>query len=375
MYLAIFFLGLFATKTIALAQSRSCNDTSLFRHCAPTASNRWLLVCSKFDSFAQLDLECTPSPKTTFMMLSLAPTRPQVFALNARHSSSRVLYGGGVSVLLYRITGIDLFRSDFLSDLGEKSLRIMDSVFEIYANGSRVDPTRPLSIPDGSRGLFSSSFNEITFRSSVIFKSALHPMAFQNADIFTLKVSGLTDSFLLVNLLRFAKHRPSLALNSSINTMDVTAYDVRLGSWLFHRDVHVRLASLFITGDLIRIEPDAFEHLRALRCVSVRVASLKRFFRAASRLEWLRTLDELNITKSTYFHDAYTNELHSRIFVYFSEMENAAASNDPRSMVNEAEMTRQSQVFYDEDFCIYSQLNISRTIAIQVSNHFITNYN
>lgn len=344
------------TETLSSRIPSPCEST-LFKTCIRSSSIRNFLVCSQFHSFDELDFTCKPDNitqlrKNRFYSLSIAPKTPLLFNLNLNALNSPLFKHGQVSLMIYHITGIDLFHSNFFTDSTERSITIMDSVFQVYANNSLLNSRHPLvlnnfkSLPLNFKSLFTSNNYEVIFRSSVVFKTPIHPILFKDSYIETLKVFGLTESFLRVNLMEFMNVNLSFRLNSNVNILFLYVNQARLKSSMFNAEIHGTVTSLNVIGEITGIDQSLFRKLVSLNWITFKVASLRDFFRSTG-LEWIRELDNLS-----------------------TSLKNLNFEQTDQREINIIEPKR---VFYDEDFCIYSLVNVSKNIVIQMHEMLTSN--
>lgn len=338
----------------SLLASRDLCDNMPFEHCNMSSSNQYFLICSNFDSFSQLNFECKKrikpisqlSPVKKVNKLSLAPKSPIIFSGDFLVPNNlSLLFDSTLEIYLYKLLGIEL-NTNLFDEIEDKSLYILDSIFEVYDNNRLVDNT--FNMESKNQGLFSTRFTDVVFKPAVMFRSPLHPVVFKNAFISNLHVNGLMNSFLRVNSLRFIDipNQPEY-LNSSIEALYLTVQNVKLDNSLLNELVFSDLKYLVVTGHVISIEKRLFQNLNQINSVRFQIYSIKNFFHCVG-LDWIGPLD--------------TVENSNQVRIDFEQID-----NDRRVLPDSM------NPFLDEDFCLYSRANFSENIVINVPNYLTNN--
>lgn len=267
---------------ISISKPSLMVDLSLYRKCTHMNTTQFILVCSNFKPFDELNFECQDDNnssdgdhrqhrlKDKYTLVSLAPKSPRVFDFSLVHSERNIIDSYHVDFFLYHLTGVELFTSQFfLQNHSSKSLVFIDSVFEIYARGTLLLAKHPILVRNQSltieTTLFSTKFQLLEFRSSVIYKTPIHPLAFKDMYASSLYVYGLVDSFLRVNMMTFM-NTPELnhqinPFNTTIENLHLFVHEVQMDTRLFSVHVHNRLETLQVYGKIVDIMPDMFRLL------------------------------------------------------------------------------------------------------------------
>lgn len=355
--------------TFSIASSSLPCELSLFRRCRPAVDNRLILICSNFKSFAELDFGCHINNlskivqegfQPRYNVLSLAPKTPQIFDLSISPSHLTILDPRVVYLYMYHLTGVELFAQFFTHDQNSKFLMILDSVFEVYANGTLLTANHPIIARNQSMTvkstLFSSFYSFIIFRPSVVFKKFIHPLVFKDLNVRNVQVFGLVDSFLRFNMMRFMP-TPELSdqienpFNTTICQMSLHVHEVKIDRNLLNSHVHSQLEFLEVSGKIVEIIPDFYRLVPKLNLLSLKVPSLRSFFHRTN-LKWLRVLDSMS--RSGLVRYVYFEQLGKSVFNF----ETGQTYVLPRSKV----------VIEDFDFCIFADFNLSANTIIEVSS-------
>lgn len=340
-------------------------QSSLYRQCTHINTSQFILVCSNFKSFDELHFECQADNDDShnlhrlndkYTRVSLAPKTPRVFDFSLAYSDNTIIDSYHVDILLYHLTGVELFTSQFfLHNHSSKTLEFIDRVFEIYAHGTLLSAKHPILVRNQSLTIgstfFSTRFKELAFRTSVVFKTPIHPLAFKDMYVHSFLVYGLVDSFLRVNLMTFMA-TPELNIgiinpyNTTIEYLDLFVHEVHIDTRLLNLHVHNRLGVLRVYGKFLEVMPDMFRLLPMLRSFRVEVPLLRSFIQRTN-WEWLRVLDSMS------------QEI--RKIIMLDEIKNY----DFTSNMNHGVGIEQ-KIIQDADFCLFAGFNLSNNTFLQV---------
>lgn len=191
------------------------------------------------------------------------------------------------------------------------------------------------------------------------FKDRVCPLVFRNANIRWLHVYNLVDSFYRRNVLEFWNDEnndddsPPLkaALNSIVSMLFLDKIDnVDLDTRLLNPRVFASLESVDVRGYVRSVSSTLFDSLPNLRIVNFRTTHFRKLAHHNSGIEWIRRMNaHLRVNMSNRTEVALKSDEYMYVLLSCEQV------------FQEASM---SEVFPDEDFCVYAKFPFDQLVFL-----------
>lgn len=276
-----------------------------------------------FNNFNQFNPACFKNLKICIFILKFLPNRKLILnnELNYTHITSSLKIGNSLKIQFVDLEGFDLANSpkaEFVSyEFYYTNLRVLNNCSEDF-----ISPFEKAFILD--------------FAFTVKYFLNTCPILFKNSNINSIRLYGLSDSFLKRNLLGFKSLNQSL--NSSIKSLELNFYKGGLFKSLL--DIHVfnETKEIKIKGVLNEIENNLFTNFFQLKYLTFELINAQSLFIKSSL--WLKSLHRQDEMSIIFDFDQY--EFTEQDFCLFKHF-----PLDPKLQV-----------------CVRSDLNISCTCTI-----------
>ena len=206
------------------------------------------------------------------------------------------------------------------------------------------------------------NFQKILVLDSCNYPNNICPLVFKNTNIESLALTGLVDSFYKRNTLTFTND-VFVDLNSTVFQMQLSKVEnIKLDSNFLNPSVFRNLLSLHIYGSVKSIDTSLYKTIEYLRLINFAPLYFRKLMHE-NGIDWIK---EAN------------NNIKSVDLKNFSQLYESLIENMPffkmisLTYANKYQNIPFSEVFPDEDFCIYRDFPFDRLVALMQYNEFET---
>jgi hypothetical protein len=172
-------------------------------------------------------------------------------------------------------------------------MSISISTIEFYFNNTQNFPCRKDLIPDPTEtegSLFDSLLYDLFLDYTNTYTStAVCPHLFKNARLLKFELYGQVDSFLYVQLLKFANVSDTESIGSNIIECNIYGYNYKVNQGLVNPLVFKTVNSFDFSNTIASIEPDTFKSFKNLTKIGFNLDSVGNFYHQVG-IEWMLTL-------------------------------------------------------------------------------------
>jgi hypothetical protein len=162
-----------------------------------------------------------------------------------------------------------------------------------------------------SSGSFLNRLGTLLLQNSITYDqdNPVCPFLFANAQIDSLQINGLVNSFVVSNILKFQKlNSSSTTINSTITQLELNGYEYAVDELLLQHLVFEQVETLRIYGSIGSIQPDLFKSFFGqIYLVDIKVKFLANFYHQVG-LEWTGHLSNVNNNISVSFSENSNGE-------------------------------------------------------------------
>jgi hypothetical protein len=127
------------------------------------------------------------------------------------------------------------------------------------------------------------------------YTDSVCPYLFKNAQLVFIVIMEQVNSYLYVNMLRFAQNSSSVddskskSINSVVSKLNINGYNFKLDTGLLHPLVFESLANLSLYYTLDSIQLDLFKYFKKLTAINLFLDSVGNFFHRVG-VQWMQWL-------------------------------------------------------------------------------------
>ncbi|CAF0893220.1 unnamed protein product [Brachionus calyciflorus] len=232
------------------------------------------LTIKNFDSFKQINFQCINSAEFIYNM-KIIPKRPLIldssFDLNFAEPISDYRQDEFIIQLSF-INGFDIESQIFENTLNFYSL--VEATF--YYTKLKASMENWLESSNKSYYFFKfTSILKFTFTTKYYTNTC--PLIFQNSNINSLFLYGMSNTFLKKNILKFSKANSTI--NSQISNVIFNLYNLKLDNTLLDEEIYEKVESFSFEGSLSSIETNIFKNFRNVKFLKFNIEIIKNYFK------------------------------------------------------------------------------------------------
>lgn len=253
-----------------------------------------------------------------------------------------------IDINLVNLNGFDLNLFEYPNSQNIGNLICLRCKFNFY-NGQRLMKScRDITISTIS-SIFQIENRDYFILGECEFKEVICPLVFNNSKIRYLIVTNLIDLFYKTSTIRFSNETE--AENSNIREMEIFIENISLDLNLLNPSVFRNLLSLTVKGSVKSIDAEIFNALERLFVVNIETIHFRKLVHKTG-IEWIRGINsELHVNLSDWDDiGRYFNIKNIEMIVLSCE----AYKYEERI----------SNVFPDEDFCLYADYPFDQLVLL-----------
>ena len=360
-------LCLFAV--ISQTNYKKLSSNSMPKSCYAKDKSNWLTCTIKRNS--RLDFNVSKDEIEYITGFSIVPDRfdsKTVLSRNTMDFNSliRYLYSNksNISLLFQSLKGfnLDLFDitdySPFSQNISIPKIAILDCDFDFFIDEKKmkscqdyyVSMTNSYLIPKSifQTSLFLVRDNKQLYLYLSGFRNAICPLAFKNVFLMQLHIYG-DNSFFSQRLLRFTNDTFK-SLSSLILILEINIHNVELNLEFLNPSVFEKLKCIIVNRKIKSIDPDVFVVLKKLKKIVFESNYVKGLMHNKRGIDWIKNINKqitVNLTNETEMVENLNNFKH-----LYLECKNIINNTHP------------SDIFPDEDFCLYKDFPFSQLVFL-----------
>ena len=276
----------------------SCKNFKLIRN-QPLIGFEYLVEINiDFEPENHIDFKNCLKLEPNFYTFNLIPNKDFLLSDNSlKFNINKIEKRPSVSIKFIRIKVIH-FDSNFFTKLRDHfEIIFLEFYYSQFMVRSKNGSNCSLDNKMANFGFF-GKLNSVGFGFSTRYFQDTCPLIFSNSVINLVQIYGLSDNFLIRNKLGFVS--TNQAINSSIEELEVKAYEMDLDEYLLNEKIFEHVNNLKLNGKIRKV---ALDQLKQLSSIDIRVNNLIQFifvnqenFKESSK----NKLNNLNIFNNRY---------------------------------------------------------------------------